>query len=159
METGTNNSYILDDLSFLQNAIAQLLNQQEKAWGYFKITKEKEEFYRLSIPYYPNLWWYQKDKTCIYEAYWQERMPIIDKARTAKAAIFVRKKSKKVYFPKQGTEKKQKIFDIVRRYHSNNEIQLINTMLANSIKERIEQNVIQVSYEEMLPLAMITEEV
>ena len=159
MDTGTNNSYFVNDLPFLQNAIAQLLNQQEKSWGYFKVKKENDQFYRLSIPYYPTLWWYQKDKTCVYEAYWQERMPILDRTRTAKAAIFVRKKTKKVYSPKEGREKKQRIFDIVRRYYSNKEIQLINTMLADFIKQRIEQNVIQVSHEEMLPLAIITEEV
>ncbi len=149
----------MDHLPLLQAALEQLLNKQEKNWGYFQVKKENDDFYRLHLPYYTNLWLYQNEKNSIYEAYWQNTMPVRDRTRTAKAAVFVRKKTKKVYFPKEGREKKQRIFVIVRRYDSRNEGQLINEMLASSIQDKIQQSVINVSHDEIVPQTMIAEEV
>jgi len=53
MDTGTNNSYFVNDLPFLQNAIAQLLNQQEKSWGYFKVKKRTINFIVYPFPIIP----------------------------------------------------------------------------------------------------------
>jgi len=149
----------MDHLPLLQAALEQLLNKQEKTWGYFQVKKEKDNFYRLHLPYYTSLWLYQNEKNSIYEAYWQNTMPVRDRTSTTKAAVFVRKKTKKVYFPKEGWEKKQRIFVIVCRSDSRNEVQLINTMLANSIQDKIQQIVINVSHEEIVPQTMIAEEV
>ena len=149
----------MEHLPLLQAALEQLLNKQEKNWGYFQVKKENDDFYRLHLPYYTSLWFYQNEKNSIYEAYWQNTMPVRDRTRTAKAAVFVRKKTKKVYFPKEGREKKQRIFVIVRRYDSRNEVQLINEMLASSIQNKIQQSVINVSQDEIVPQIMIAEEV
>ncbi len=149
----------MDHFPLLQAALEQLLNKQEKTWGYFQVKKENDNFSCLHVPYYTSLWLYQNEKNSIYEAYWQNIMPVRDRTSTTKAAIFVRKKTKKVYFPKEGWEKKQRIFVIVRRYNSRNEVQLMNQMLAKSIQDKIQQNVINVSHDEIVPQTMIAEEV
>ncbi|MGF1488379.1 MAG: hypothetical protein ACFBSE_14935 [Prochloraceae cyanobacterium] len=60
---------LLDLYPCLSVALVQLLNKQEKNWGYFRI-KRQDSYYCLSVPYFPHLVFHQNESNLIYKVYW-----------------------------------------------------------------------------------------
>lgn len=69
MRSPNNRENLLDNYPYLSIALVQLLNQQEKKWGYFQIRK-KDAYYCLSVPYLPHLLMGQNESNLIYRVYW-----------------------------------------------------------------------------------------
>lgn len=143
-----------DNYPFLSIALEKLFTKQEKAYGYFKISKE-DNLSLLKIPFLPVLKFYKNEDYYIYRAYWDEGL-----APEKKMAVRVSKKQKKVNLAKGShREEIQKIYEVVIKYDSRSEIQLINKMLAKLILARIEENLSRSkTIEAIEPLAMIIEE-
>jgi hypothetical protein len=143
-----------DKYPFLSIALEKLFTKHEKTYGYFKIGKE-DNLSVLKIPYLPALKFYKNEDYYIYKAYWDE-----DLEPEKKLAVRVSKKQKKINISKgSNREEIQKIYEVIVKYDSRSEIQLINKMLAKLILARIEENLsLGRTVEEVKPLAMITEE-
>ena len=60
---------LLDNYPCLSIALVQLLNKQEKNWGYFRIERQ-DSYYCLSVPYFPHLVFHQNESNLIYKVYW-----------------------------------------------------------------------------------------
>ena len=152
---------LTSNFTTLNLAISRLIDRQEKDWGYFQVKKE-ENFYSLHIPFLPCLRLYQNTNSNIYKAYWsnpKESVPDL-KDKTQLPQIYIKKKTKKVYDPKQPRlQKKQRIFEVIHRHDSRTEIQMISKVVANVIRDDIEQNVADFSQDEIMPLVMVTEEI
>ena len=54
--------------------------------------------------------------------------------------------------------KKQRLYEVVCRYHLNSEIRLINQIIATCLKEKIEASISSVPENEIMPLVSITED-
>ncbi|MDJ0647382.1 MAG: hypothetical protein QNJ60_01630 [Xenococcaceae cyanobacterium MO_188.B19] len=54
--------------------------------------------------------------------------------------------------------KKQRLYEVVYRYHLNAEIRLINQIIATCLKEKIEASISSVPENEIMPLVSITED-
>lgn len=152
---------ITTNFTTLNSAISKLIDRQEKDWGYFQVKKE-ENFYSLHMPFLPCLRLYQNTTSNIYKAYWsnpKESVPDLkDKAQSPQ--IYIKKKTKKVYDPKQPRlQKKQRIFEVIYQYDSRTEIHLISKVFANAIRNKIEQDVANFPKDEIMPLVMVTEEI
>jgi hypothetical protein len=143
-----------DKYPFLSIALEKLFTKHEKTYGYFKIGKE-DNLSVLKIPYLPALKFYKNEDYYIYKAYWDE-----DLEPEKKLAVRVSKKQKKININKgSNREEIQKIYEVIVKYDSRSEIQLINKMLAKLILSRIEENLsLGRTVEEVKPLALITEE-
>ena len=157
----TNSSDLITNFTSLNSAIGKLIDKQEKDWGYFQVIKE-EEFYSLHIPFLPCLRLYQNTTSNIYKAYWsnpKESVPDL-KDRSKPPQIYIKKKTKKVYDPQQPRlQKKQKIYEIIYQYDSRREIHLISKIVANAIRDKVEQNVSNAPQDEIMPLVMVKEEI
>lgn len=149
------------NFTILNSAISRLIDRQEKDWGYFQVRKE-ENFYSLHMPFLPCLRIYQNTTSNIYKAYWsnpKESVPDL-KDKTQSPQIHIKKKTKKVYDPKQPRlQKKQRIFEVIHRYDSRKEINLISKIVADAIRNKIEQDIANFPEDEIMPLVMVTEEI
>ena len=157
----TNSNDLVTNFTSLNSAISKLIDKQEKDWGYFQVKKE-EEFYSLYIPFLPCLRLYQNTTSNIYKAYWSNpKEPVPDlKDRTKLPQIYIKKKTKKVYDPKQPRlQKKQKTYEVVYQYDSRKEIHLISKIVADAIRDKVEQGVSSVPQNEIMPLVMVKEEI
>lgn len=144
----------------LNLAINKLIEKQVKEWGYFQVKKEAE-FYSLHLPFLPCLRLYQNTTSNIYKAYWsnpQEAVPDL-KDKAQQPQIYIKKKTKQVYVPHQPRlQKKQKTYEVIYRYDSRKEILVISKVVANAIRDKIEQNVSNFPQSEIMPLVLVTEE-
>ena len=157
----TNSSNLSTNFASLNSAISKLIDKQEKDWGYFQVKKEAE-FYSLHVPFLPCLRLYQNTASNIYKAYWSNaKEPVPDlKDRTKSPQIYIKKKTKKVYAPQQPRlQKKQKTYEVIYQYDSRQEIHLISKVVANAIREKIEENVSNFLQDEIMPLVMVREEI
>lgn len=146
------------DLICLSMAIAKLFDKQEKDWGYFRIKKEAD-FYALYLPFLPSLKLHQKPNYQIYKLYWRDYLPELND-RTDKPNIYVKKKVKTVYEPKNSRlAKKQRIYEIVYRYENISEINLINKIITDLIREKILVSLPETPETEIMPLVLIAQEV
>ena len=156
-----NSSDLTNNFTSLNSAISKLIDKQEKDWGYFQVKKE-EEFYSLHIPFLPCLRLYQNTTSNIYKAYWsnpKEQVPDL-KDKSKLPQIYIKKKTKKVYDPQQPRlQKKQKTYEVIYRYDSRTEIHQISKIVANAIRDRIEQDVSNFPQDEIMPLVMVREEI
>ena len=157
----TNSSPSTTNFTSLNSAISKLINKQEKNWGYFQVKKE-ENFFSLHIPFLPCLRLYHNQTSNIYKAYWsnpKESVPDLNnKAQPPK--IYIKKKQKKVYDPQQPRlAKKQKIYEVIYQYDSRTEINLISKIVANAIRDQIEQDVSDFPQDEIMPLVIVREEI
>ena len=157
----TNSSNLTTNFTSLNSAISKLIDKQEKDWGYFQVKKEKE-FYSLHIPFLPCLRLYQNTTTNIYKAYWSNSKDSVPdlKDKTQPPQIYIKKKTKKVYAPQQPRlQKKQKIYEVIYQYDSRTEINRISKIVANAIRDKIEQDVSNFPQDEIMPLVLVTEEI
>jgi len=146
------------EFTCLSLAINKLFDKQEKDWGYFRIKKE-EDFYSLYLPFLPSLKLYQKPNYQIYKLYWRNYIPELND-RAEKPNIYVRKKSKNVYDKKNPKlAQKQRIYEIIYQYDSFAEINILNKILTELIREKILASLSEIPQNEMMPLVLITEEV
>ncbi|BAU66887.1 hypothetical protein STA3757_42930 [Stanieria sp. NIES-3757] len=142
----------------LSLAINKLFDKQEKDWGYFRIKKE-EDFYSLYLPYLPSLKLYQKPNYQIYKLYWRSYVPELND-KSEKPDIYVRKKSKNVYDKKNPKiAKKQRIYEIMYQYANYTEINLINKIITELIREKIIASLSEIPENEMTPLVLIAQDV
>ncbi|MDJ0690601.1 MAG: hypothetical protein QNJ41_19090 [Xenococcaceae cyanobacterium MO_188.B32] len=157
----TSSSNLTNNFTSLNLAISKLIDKQEKDWGYFQVKKE-EEFYSLHLPFLPCLRLYQNTASNIYKAYWsnpKDSVPDL-KDKTKSPQIYIKKKTQKVYAPQQPRlQKKQKTYEVIYQYDSRTEIHLISKIVANAIRDKIEQSVSNVSQDEIMPLVMVREEI
>lgn len=145
------------ELTCLSLAINKLFDKQEKDWGYFRIKKE-EDFYSLYLPYLPSLKLHQKPNYQIYKLYWRSYVPELND-KSEKPNIYVRKKSKNVYDKKNPKlAKKQRIYEILYQYDSRAEINFINKILTELIREKIIASLSEIPENEMMPLVLIAQE-
>lgn len=145
----------------LVSAINKLLNKQEKNWGYFQVQKEGE-FYALSIPAIASLKLYQNPKSHIYKGYWREfysfDLPDL-KAKNDRPDIYIKKKQKQVR-GKRLTDplKKQRILEVTYRYNNCPEIQQLDRILVEFIRDRIQETISFSPGEEIAPLILTVAE-
>ncbi|MGV2828613.1 hypothetical protein [Myxosarcina sp. GI1(2024)] len=155
------NKRSITELAALENAIAKLLNRQEKAWGYFQVAKE-DNFYALYVPYLASLKLYQSSKSIVYKGYWRPSQDIIlpdIKDRSEKPDIYLRKKRKQVPNKKKNSSliKQQRIFEIYYRFNSCPEVRRLNQIIVRAIGDRIAASVTVSPAEEIDPLVLISE--
>ena len=156
-----NSSELTANFTSLNLAVNKLLEAQEKAWGYFQVKKEGE-FYTLSIPFLPCLRLYQNTTSHIYKGYWSNPYAEVPdlKDKSQQPQIYIKKKTKQVYDPKQPRlKKKQKTIDVIYQYSDRQEILVVTKIVANAIRDKIEQSIIDVPQNEMMPLVLVTEEI
>ena len=155
----SNLNNLTNNFTALNSAVSKLIDRQEKDWGYFQVKKE-EEFYSLHMPFLPCLRLYQNTISNTYKAYWtnpKESVPDL-KSKNNSPQIYIKKKTKKVYDPKQPRlQKKQKVFEVIYQYDSRKEINFMTKVIANAIRDKIEQNVVNVPKDEIIPLVLVTE--
>lgn len=175
MQTENKTANILDNFPSLSIALVRLLEGKEKSWGYFKIIKE-DTFYRLDIPYLPIMRFYQNQDKNIYKVYWHDRTNYDDwkelsyqeyqskhySPSTKKyLGIFIRKKPRKVYVleKKTSVEKIQRLYEIVCYRDRESGTQIVNKVLANLIKDQMEDYLLShPTPGEAKPLVVIVEE-
>ncbi|WP_036483686.1 hypothetical protein [Myxosarcina sp. GI1] len=150
----------ISKLVLLEDAIAKLLNRQEKDWGCFQVVKEGD-FYSLYIPSLASLKLYQSSKSIVYKGYWwherEDTLPDI-KDRSEKPDIYLRKKRKEVPDKKNPRLiKQQRIFEIYYRYNSCPEVRRLNQIITRAIGDRILSSVTISPAEELVPLILISE--
>jgi hypothetical protein len=145
----------------LASAVDKLLNKQEKSWGYFQIKKEGD-FYSLFIPAIATLKLYQNPKSHVYKGYWRalydSELPDL-KAKSEKPDIYIKKKQKQVP-SKRLTDpmKKQRILEITYRYNTCPEIQQIDRIIVEFIRDRIQESISFSPAEEIMPLILTVAE-
>lgn len=170
---------LLDNYPCLSVALIQLLNKQEKHWGYFRIERQ-DSYYCLSVPYFPHLVFHQNESNLIYKVYWgysnykgswsdaneAEIEKIIEaiklKKNALKPLVYTRKKSRII---KRGMseEKKQRIHEIVINPGLESSfpsgVIKIDRLLAIFIKDKIEQQIAEINLDksEANPIVTITE--
>ncbi|GAB4539126.1 MAG: hypothetical protein Tsb0014_29260 [Pleurocapsa sp.] len=146
----------LIQLPSLALTLEMLLNKQEKNWGCFQV-KQEGDFYTLYVPGVASFKLFTNPKSIGYKGYWLEnfddRLPDV-KDRSAKPDIYTRRKTKQVEI-KRKILKKQVIFEINYRYNSCSEINLLNQILTQLIRDRIESNLSFSPEEEIMPLVLI----
>lgn len=148
-------------LPSLTSAIDKLLSKQEKSWGYFQVQKEGD-FYSLFIPAIAIFKLYQNPKSHIYRGYWRDlydsELPDL-KAKSDKPDIYIKKKQKQVR-GKRLTDpiKKQRILEITYRYNTCPEIQQIDRIIVEFIRDRIQENISFSPAEEIMPLVLTVAE-
>jgi hypothetical protein len=151
MLTDNRSKELINQFPSLSLAIAKLFERQEKDWGHFQVKKEEDGLYRLYISSFPSLKFYQNPDNHIYKAFW---------ADNKEPSVYIKKKQRKVYDPDTPRlEKKQRIYEVIYQYDSRTEIHLVNKILATFIRDQIEQKVIYIPQEEVMPLVLITEEI
>ncbi len=69
MKIAKKSENLSDNYPALSVALIQLLNKQEKNWGYFRI-KNQDAYSCLCIPYFPHLILHQNESNLIYKVYW-----------------------------------------------------------------------------------------
>lgn len=154
-------SKLTTNFTSLNLAISRLIDKQEKDWGYFQVKKE-EDFYSLHMPFLPCLRLYQNTNANVYKGYWCNPKELVPDLKDKKQApqIYIKKRTKKVYDPKQPRlQKKQRIFEVIYQYDSRTEIHLMSKVVANAIRDRIEQDVDNFPQDEIMPLVMVTEDI
>jgi hypothetical protein len=145
----------------LVSAINKLLNKQEKNWGYFQVQKEGD-FYSLSIPAIASLKLYQNPKSHIYKGYWRElygfELPDL-KAKNDRPDIYIKKKQKQVR-GKRLTDpiKKQRTLEVTYRYNNCPEIQQLDRIIVEFIRDRIQETISFSPAEEIMPLILTVAE-
>lgn len=147
------------NLLLLENAIATLLNRQEKDWGCFRVVKEGD-FYALYIPSLPSLKLYQSSKSISYKGYWwherENTLPDI-KDRSEKPDIYLRKKRKEVPDKNSRLIKQRRIFEIYYRFNPCSEVRRLNRAIAEAIGDRILESISISPAEEIMPQILISE--
>lgn len=157
----------LTQLPSLALSIDMLLNKQEKTWGYFQVIHENE-FYTLYIPAVSSLKLFSNPKSIGYKGYWRDnlddRLPEL-KDKSEKPDIYTRRKTKQVEIINkkrnsrlirgQKNLKKQVIFEVNYRYSNCPEINLLNQIITQGIRDRIQSNVTFDPGTEIMPLVLI----
>lgn len=162
MQTNTY-SNLSDRMISLSIALEMLLNEQEKSWGYFQIEKKNND-YQLNVPLFPKLRLYKDESKHIYKAYWLKgdnlQAEKISEVKMGNIAVYTRKKQRKVYLKEQyRIEKMQRIHEIVINHDSDLGFSVINKVLANLIKTRIEASIsLYVLPDEVMAKAIVMEE-
>jgi len=169
MKDRQNYSTAVADLPSLALTLNILLDKQEKDWGCFQVKKEAE-FYALYIPSLLSLKLYKNPKSENYKGYWRDsrlnELPDL-KNRAEKPDIYLTNRSKQVEEIKQikksgliktqRTLKKQRIIDVKYRYNSCPEIHRLNQVIANLIRDRVQNSVTFTPGLEVMPLVLATE--
>ena len=148
---------LVPEYTSLSLAIDKLLAKQEKNWGCFQVIKEGD-FYSLLIPALPSFKLYQNPKSIVYRGYWRRNreLPSATDTKNFPPDLWIKKKQKKVTLGKKlNIVKKQRIFEIVYRNNPTFEIKLVNQLVANLLKEKIESDLINVPDDEMFPLVLV----
>lgn len=140
----------------LSLAVNKLLERQEKDWGCFQVKKEGE-FFCLSVPALPSFKFYQNPKSIIYRGYWREKgLPNPTDTKRFPPDLWIKKKNKKVAQGKKAEiAKKQRIYEIVYRYHPAVEVKVINQLVADFLKEKIKASIVSVPEDEIFPLVIV----
>lgn len=174
---------LVERMPSLASAIAQLLEQKEKKWGYFQIEKAEDKIYQLSIPSLPILklkissnhtyraFWGDNNKSSVYTRHKQEqktrtlsktnnkslhsdRQPLIIK----NSAI----SSKSSRQTPSSIAVRQDIYEVIFYKNSSSpEIDLINKMIAGFLREKLEKITSEFSLApgEIMPLVLMTEKI
>ena len=177
---------LVNKMPLLALAVSQLIEQQEKSWGCFKIRKGEDRIYRLYIPTLPVVQ-LKSSSNHIYRAFWgnNNRSSVYTRQEQKKRTSNIsesRSKSKNkdniktnnsqpiilsraTQTPAKSSQKlelltmKQNIYEIVY-YRSSPipEMNLVNQMIAGFLREKIEQSTseTQLSRDEMMPLVLMT---
>lgn len=160
---------VITELPSLALALNILLNKQEKDWGCFQVKKESE-FYALYIPSLLSLKLYKNPKSENYKGYWRDsrlnELPDL-KNKAEKPDIYLTNRSKQVEEIKQIKKsgliktqrilKKQRIIDVKYRYNSCLEIHRLYQVIANLIRDRVQNSVTFIPGLEIMPLVLATE--
>jgi hypothetical protein len=161
MKTEKISTNMIDNFPSLSMALVRLMEGKEKSWGYFQIAK-KDSFYHLTIPSLPILKYYQNSDNYIYRAFWLDDREARTEEKPKKApSIHIKKKQRKIFVMerKNRVEKIEKIFEIVCKHEQIEGVQIINKILANLIKDEIEERISSYKMSgEVKPRVVITEE-
>lgn len=153
-----------NELHFLTAALKQVMNREVKNWGYFQTTKD-DEFSYLGIPSLPVLKFYQNDKSLLYRAFWEsgretgELDAIASKTWKKEPSVSIKKKQRAVHTKNRAVgEKKQRVYEIICRHDDREAVRIVDRLLANLLKTRLESLVDYVTADEVAPQIIIMTE-
>lgn len=176
---------IIAEYTSLSLTISRLMEGKEKSWGCFQVKKEEDFYslYIPALPSFklyqnpksiiyrgywrkshdlpkptdtrsfpPDLWIKKKQKKVSIS---NKKEP--KRSKTSENNLIYQfqsteeKKPQRIY----NTIKKQRIYEIVYRYHPAVEVRVINQLVASFIKEQITASIVAVPEEEIFPLVII----
>lgn len=176
---------IVAEYTSLSMTISRLIEGKEKSWGCFQVKEEGDFYslYIPALPSFklyqnpksiiyrgywrqshdlpkptdtksfpPDLWIKKKQKkVSISNKKGLKASKTADKSLIYQFESTEEKKPQKSY----NTIKKQRIYEIVYRYHPAVEVRVINQLVASFIKEQITASIVSVPEEEIFPLIVI----
>lgn len=175
----------LSEYTSLSLAIEKLIEKQEKDYGCFQTAKEGEfsALYVPSLPSF-KLYQNPKSLIYRGYWRTDKQLPKPTDTKSFPPDLWIRKKQKKVEISQNFTSnqtdnnikqqiyefnssqenkarriktvtKKQRVYEIVYRYHPAVEVRVINQLIANFLKQKIEASITSVPEEEIFPLILI----
>ena len=179
------NQDLVSKYTSLSLAIERLLEKQEKDYGCFQTAKEGEfsALYVPSLPSF-KLYQNPKSLIYRGYWRTDKELPKPTDTKAFPPDLWIRKKQKKVAISQNLTRnetdikakqqiyefkspqidganrvktitKKQRVYEIVYRYHPAIEVRVVNQLVANFLKQKIEASITSVPEEEIFPLVLI----